>query len=259
MTIDGLLEFSCAAAGLNCEGHGARSRMALLIKINGCTVTLNALDRAYSQEGLVEAAERWGIRLVSKRKFDSAKFHDGAPLGARSSRILLILVNVLVFCCRMSLSSAADDGLIRTFGLVPLKIKSTLAAITTRCWEHSCRSSPACFSTVGFPAHSRQYVVPCRFSAAPSKSTRSPSIPSLLLHLRDRLRAPPKPSFVETRASRPSARAAQIFSVLGAYGVSLPLFMGSDSRAALRILLYGADPLPWFSSNYRSSSDFLSE
>ncbi len=41
--------------------------------------------------------------------------------------IVLIIVNVLVFCYQISLSHAANDALIRTFGLVPLKMKLALA------------------------------------------------------------------------------------------------------------------------------------
>jgi membrane associated rhomboid family serine protease len=41
--------------------------------------------------------------------------------------ILLIIVNVLVFCYQISLSHAANDALIRTFGMVPLKMKLALA------------------------------------------------------------------------------------------------------------------------------------
>ena len=40
--------------------------------------------------------------------------------------ILLIVVNVLVFCYQVSLSNAANDALIRTFGLVPLKMQLAL-------------------------------------------------------------------------------------------------------------------------------------
>ncbi|HEY2109373.1 MAG TPA: rhomboid family intramembrane serine protease [Candidatus Acidoferrales bacterium] len=41
--------------------------------------------------------------------------------------ILLIVVNVLVFCYQISLSNAANDAFIRTFGMVPLKMKLALA------------------------------------------------------------------------------------------------------------------------------------
>jgi membrane associated rhomboid family serine protease len=41
--------------------------------------------------------------------------------------IVLIIVNVLVFCYQISLSHAANDALIRTFGMVPLKMKLALA------------------------------------------------------------------------------------------------------------------------------------
>src|SRR5580700_3884019 len=40
--------------------------------------------------------------------------------------ILLIVVNVLVFFYQISLSNAANDALIRTFGLVPLKMQMAL-------------------------------------------------------------------------------------------------------------------------------------
>jgi membrane associated rhomboid family serine protease len=40
--------------------------------------------------------------------------------------ILLIVANVLVFCYQLSLSHAANDSLIRTFGLVPLRMKLAL-------------------------------------------------------------------------------------------------------------------------------------
>jgi membrane associated rhomboid family serine protease len=41
--------------------------------------------------------------------------------------ILLIILNVLVFCYQISLSHAANDALIRTFGMVPLKMKLAVA------------------------------------------------------------------------------------------------------------------------------------
>ncbi|MGB9245481.1 MAG: rhomboid family intramembrane serine protease [Candidatus Acidiferrales bacterium] len=41
--------------------------------------------------------------------------------------ILLIVVDVLVFCYQLSLSNAANDAFIRTFGMVPLKMKLALA------------------------------------------------------------------------------------------------------------------------------------
>jgi membrane associated rhomboid family serine protease len=41
--------------------------------------------------------------------------------------ILLIVVNVLVFCYQLSLSNAANDAFIRTFGLVPLKMQLALS------------------------------------------------------------------------------------------------------------------------------------
>src|SRR5579862_2155349 len=41
--------------------------------------------------------------------------------------ILLIIVNVLVFCYQLSLSNAANDAFIRAFGMVPLKMKLALA------------------------------------------------------------------------------------------------------------------------------------
>ena len=41
--------------------------------------------------------------------------------------IVLIIVNVLAFCYQISLSHAANDALIRTFGMVPLKMKLALA------------------------------------------------------------------------------------------------------------------------------------
>jgi membrane associated rhomboid family serine protease len=40
--------------------------------------------------------------------------------------ILLIVVNVVVFCYQISLSNAANDAFIRTFGMVPLKMKLAL-------------------------------------------------------------------------------------------------------------------------------------
>ena len=41
--------------------------------------------------------------------------------------ILLIVANILVFCYQLSLSHAANDALIRTFGLVPLRMKLALS------------------------------------------------------------------------------------------------------------------------------------
>src|ERR1700723_1348353 len=41
--------------------------------------------------------------------------------------IVLIIVNVLAFCYQISLSHAANDALIRPFGMVPLKMKLALA------------------------------------------------------------------------------------------------------------------------------------
>jgi sulfofructose kinase len=54
------LEFSCAAAGLNCEGHGARGGIATLIEIDRLRHRGERSELAYSQEELVEAARAAG-------------------------------------------------------------------------------------------------------------------------------------------------------------------------------------------------------
>jgi len=41
--------------------------------------------------------------------------------------ILLIVVNIIVFCYQISLSNAGNDAFIRAFGMVPLKMKLALA------------------------------------------------------------------------------------------------------------------------------------
>lgn len=41
--------------------------------------------------------------------------------------IVLIIVNVMVFCYQISLSNAGNDAFIRTFGMVPLKMKLALS------------------------------------------------------------------------------------------------------------------------------------
>ena len=51
-----ILEFSCAAAALNCEGHGARGGIATLVEIDRLRRRGERLERAYSDESLAEAA-----------------------------------------------------------------------------------------------------------------------------------------------------------------------------------------------------------
>ncbi len=50
------LEFSCAAAGLNCEGHGARGGIATLLEIDRLRHRNERSERAYSDAELIEAA-----------------------------------------------------------------------------------------------------------------------------------------------------------------------------------------------------------
>jgi sulfofructose kinase len=50
------LEFSCAAAGLNCEGHGARGGIATLIEIDRLRHRNERSERAYFDAELSEAA-----------------------------------------------------------------------------------------------------------------------------------------------------------------------------------------------------------
>jgi len=58
--LEATLEFSCAAAGLNCEGHGARGGIATLIEIDRLRHRGERSELAYSQEDLVEAARAAG-------------------------------------------------------------------------------------------------------------------------------------------------------------------------------------------------------
>jgi sulfofructose kinase len=55
--VDEILEFSCAAAGLNCEGHGARGGIATLIEIDMLRRRGERSEHAYSEEELNEAAK----------------------------------------------------------------------------------------------------------------------------------------------------------------------------------------------------------
>jgi len=54
--VDEILEFSCAAGGLNCEGHGARGGIATLLEIDRLRRRGERSERAYSNEELVEAS-----------------------------------------------------------------------------------------------------------------------------------------------------------------------------------------------------------
>jgi sugar/nucleoside kinase (ribokinase family) len=54
--IDEILDFSCAAAGLNCEGHGARGGIATLIEIDRLRRRGERSERAYPDEELAEAS-----------------------------------------------------------------------------------------------------------------------------------------------------------------------------------------------------------
>jgi len=58
--VEAQLEFSCAAAGLNCEGHGARGGIATLLEIDRLRHRGERSELAYSQEELVEAARAAG-------------------------------------------------------------------------------------------------------------------------------------------------------------------------------------------------------
>jgi sulfofructose kinase len=51
-----ILEFSCAAAGLNCEGHGARGGIATLVEIDRLRRRGERSERAYSDDELVAAS-----------------------------------------------------------------------------------------------------------------------------------------------------------------------------------------------------------
>jgi sulfofructose kinase len=55
--VDEILDFSCAAAGLNCEGHGARGGIATLIEIDRLRRRGERSERAYTGEELNEAAK----------------------------------------------------------------------------------------------------------------------------------------------------------------------------------------------------------
>jgi sugar/nucleoside kinase (ribokinase family) len=54
--VDEILEFSCAAAGLNCEGHGARGGIATLVEIDRLRRRGERSERAYTDEKLAEAS-----------------------------------------------------------------------------------------------------------------------------------------------------------------------------------------------------------
>jgi sulfofructose kinase len=54
--VDEILAFSCAAAGLNCEVHGARGGIATLIEIDRLRRRGERSERAYSNEELAEAS-----------------------------------------------------------------------------------------------------------------------------------------------------------------------------------------------------------
>jgi sulfofructose kinase len=54
--VDEILEFSCAAAGLNCEGHGARGGIATLVEIDRLCRRGERSERAYTDEALAEAS-----------------------------------------------------------------------------------------------------------------------------------------------------------------------------------------------------------
>jgi sulfofructose kinase len=54
--VDEILEFSCAAAGLNCEGHGARGGIATLIEIDRLRRRDERSEHAYTEEELSEAS-----------------------------------------------------------------------------------------------------------------------------------------------------------------------------------------------------------
>ena len=54
--VDEILEFSCAAAGLNCEGHGARGGIATLVEIDRLRRRGERSERAYTEEELAEAS-----------------------------------------------------------------------------------------------------------------------------------------------------------------------------------------------------------
>jgi sulfofructose kinase len=51
-----ILEFSCAAAGLNCEGHGARGGIATLVEIDELRHRGDRSERAYSDDQLLPAS-----------------------------------------------------------------------------------------------------------------------------------------------------------------------------------------------------------
>ena len=52
-----ILEFACAAAALNCEGHGARGGIATLVEIDRLRRRGERSERAYSESELAAAAE----------------------------------------------------------------------------------------------------------------------------------------------------------------------------------------------------------
>lgn len=56
LDLESNLEFSCAAAGLNCEGHGARGAIATLVEIDRLRHRNERSERAFSEAELSEAA-----------------------------------------------------------------------------------------------------------------------------------------------------------------------------------------------------------
>ena len=171
--------------------------------------------------------------------------------------ILLIIVNVLVFCYQLSLSNAANDAFIRTFGMVPLKMKLALSGSHYTLLEAFLPLITCMFLHGGFlhilgnmwflwifggAVEDRLGPFHICFSTSSAASAQDW----------------PRPFLVGARASRPSARAEQ------SPEFSVPMWSSSPPPEFLRSFRFSSfssprKSLPSFSSDSGSSSNFLVE
>ena len=121
-----ILEFSCAAAALNCTAPGARGGIATMDEIAELRKNGRRTELAYSLEALAEASR--------SAVYCSGPENSGVPLKDLNPRRTIpdhhpcytIAANVLVFIHQITLPPAAAEAFIKTYALTPSHIAYAL-------------------------------------------------------------------------------------------------------------------------------------
>jgi hypothetical protein len=146
-TLADTLEFSCAAAALNCMAYGARGGIRPISEIEALmrggpgtrrpTIPAIWYDSPNEPRRMAGNAERPEYSMI--------------PLRAENPRrtfavvnLLLIVLNIGVFIYQVSLPERAADKLVLSFGVVPARAEQVLgtAQRTTRVADRTARAGP---------------------------------------------------------------------------------------------------------------------